>query len=97
VNCSGLTDIVIPGSVQHLGAGAFVNCTGLTSIHCLATIPPDNPSMPYGDHYYVDGNGVTDSDMFKNTNNCPIYVPAESVDAYKSEWSLFADRIKAIQ
>ena len=98
LNCRGLTDIVIPGSVQHLGAGAFQNCTGLTSIHCLATIPPDNPSIPfYGNYYNVCGYGVSDFDMFKNTNDCPIYVPAESVDAYKSEWSLFADRIKAIQ
>jgi len=26
-----------------------------------------------------------------------IYVPAESVDAYKSAWSAYADKIQAIQ
>ena len=35
---------------------------------------------------------------FGNTNDCPIYVPAESVDAYKaaSGWSAYASRIQAI-
>jgi hypothetical protein len=35
---------------------------------------------------------------FNNTNNCPIYVPAESVNAYKaaSVWSNYASRIYAI-
>ena len=38
------------------------------------------------------------SDAFNNTNNCPIYVPAESVDAYKTatNWSKYANRIQAI-
>ncbi len=38
------------------------------------------------------------SDAFYNTNNCPIYVPAASVDAYKSasNWSSIASRIQAI-
>ena len=37
-------------------------------------------------------------DVFYNTNNCPIYVPPESVDAYKaaSGWSDYASRIQAI-
>ena len=36
--------------------------------------------------------------MFDDTNNAPIYVPAESVEAYKSAqyWSDYADRIYAI-
>ena len=38
------------------------------------------------------------SGAFNDTNNCPIYVPAESVDAYKTatNWSAYADRIQAI-
>jgi hypothetical protein len=38
-------------------------------------------------------------DAFQDTNNCPIYVPAESVDAYKAaarHWNDYADRIQAI-
>ncbi len=35
--------------------------------------------------------------MFISTNNCPIYVPAGSVEAYKAAqyWSDYADRIQA--
>ena len=38
------------------------------------------------------------SRVLSDTNNCPIYVPAESVDAYKaaSVWSSLASRIQAI-
>ena len=38
------------------------------------------------------------SGAFVNTNDCPIYVPAESVEAYKaaSGWSAYASRIQAI-
>ena len=34
--------------------------------------------------------------MFKDTNSCPIYVPGGSVDAYRTAWSEYADRIQAI-
>ena len=34
--------------------------------------------------------------MFNNTNDCPIYVPNESVDNYKSAWTTYADRIHPI-
>jgi hypothetical protein len=38
------------------------------------------------------------SNAFDSTNNCPIYVPAESVNTYKSatNWSTYADRIQAM-
>ena len=38
------------------------------------------------------------SDAFNNTNKCPIYVPAESLDAYKAatNWKNYASRIQAI-
>jgi hypothetical protein len=37
--------------------------------------------------------------VFADTNDCPIYVPADSVDAYKAaeNWSQYAKRIQAIQ
>jgi hypothetical protein len=38
------------------------------------------------------------NNAFYNTNNCPIYVPSASVNAYKSAsgWSTYASRIQAI-
>ncbi len=79
-SCSGLSSIVIPASVTSIGSFAFQYCSGLASITVLASTPPS-----LGNAY-----------VFSDTNNCPIYVPAGSVDAYKSAWSEYADRIQAI-
>ncbi len=76
--CSGLASIEIPSSVSHIGISAFTYCTGLTSITVYADTPPQ-----------LDNHLV-----FSGTNNCPIYVPAGSVAAYKSAWSEYADRIR---
>lgn len=80
--CTSLTSIIIPNSVTSIGDYAFDDCRGLTSVTVLATTPPTLSPL------YV----------FSNTNNCPIYVPAESVDTYKTatNWSSLASRIQAI-
>lgn len=77
-----LTNVTIPKSVTIIGNECFYGCTGLTSITIEATTPPT-----LRDIYALD-----------NTNNCPIYVPAESVDTYKAatNWSTYASRIQAI-
>lgn len=81
-NCYSLKTLIIPSSVTRIEGGAFRQCSGLTSVTCLATTPPT----------------MTNNNVFESTNNCPIYVPAQSVDAYKSatNWSTYASRIKAI-
>ena len=80
--CRGLTSITIPNSVTSISDYAFDGCSGLTSVTIQATTPPT----------------LGGSSAFSDTNNCPIYVPAESVDAYKqaTNWSAYADRIQAI-
>jgi hypothetical protein len=104
VNCSGLTSIEIPSSVTSIGNGAFFDCIGLTSID----IPSDVTSI--GNYTFNGCSSLTSitvnattppslgSSSFNNTNNCPIYVPAASVNAYKtaSGWSDYASRIQAI-
>lgn len=79
---SSLISISIPSSVTEIGSYAFENCTSLTSVTINATTPP------------TLGRFRT----FDNTNDCPIYVPSESVDAYKAatNWSSYASRIQAI-
>ena len=102
--CTGLTSIDIPSGVTSIGANAFASCRGLTSIN----IPSGVTSISYFAFYECRGltsitvNAVTPptlgSDALKYTNNCPIYVPSESVEAYKAatNWSDYANRIQAI-
>ena len=103
-SCSKLTNVTIPNSVTSISNYAFNNCISLSSIE----IP--NSVTSIGDRAFsnckslssITVNAVTPptlgSSVFNNTNNCPIYVPAESVDAYKSatNWSTYASRIQAI-
>ena len=102
-HCTGLTFITIPDSIISIENAAFSSCTGLTSI----TIPDSVISIGY--YAFVDCTGLTSITIssttpptlgigaFDNTNNSPIYVPSDSVDAYKSSWSTYTDRIQAIQ
>ena len=81
--CSSLISISIPASVTSIGERAFFGCSSLISIVCVANTPP-----------FIDSY-----EPFYNTNNCPIFVPAGSVEAYKSAdgWSDYADRIQPIE
>ena len=81
-DCERLTSVTIPSSITNIGEKAFSYCISLTSITVEATEPPT----------------LSNANAFQDTNNCPIYVPAESVDAYKAstDWSEFANRIQAI-
>ena len=78
--CDSLTSITIPDSVTSIGDYAYYSCSHLTSVYCKATTPPS-----LGDNYVFGSNG----------SGRKIYVPAESVDAYKSatNWSEYASAI----
>ena len=101
--CSGLTSIDIPNSVTTIGYYAFYRCTSLTS----CAIGSGVTSIGSNAFAYCSGltsitvNATTPPTLgisaFDSTSNCPIYVPAASVNAYKSAsgWSNYADRILA--
>ena len=78
--CNSLTSITIPDSVTTIGAWAFSSCSSLTSVYCKATVPPT-----------LGNTAVFDS----ISSDCKIYVPAESVEAYKSatRWDEYASSI----
>ena len=81
--CSVLTSITIPNSVTSIGSSAFQRCSALTSVTCEAVTPPTAEFGIFGE--------------------CPelahIYVPAESVEAYKTatNWSVYEAIIEAIR
>ena len=98
--CYSLTSITIPNSVTSIGERAFRDCSGLTSID----IP--NSVTSIGKEAFYGCSGLTSvtieaetppalgSYAFNNTNNCPIYVPCGTLDAYKTAWSEYASQIK---
>ena len=102
--CTSLTSISIPNSVTSIGLYAFNGCSSLTDV----TIPKGVTridSMAFFDCINLTSITVLPTTppqgggwMFDNTNNCPIYVLAPSVDTYKSAygWRDYADRILPI-
>ena len=79
--CSSLTSISIPDGVTSIGNSAFEDCTLLTSVYCKPTTPPMGGNIMFAN----------------NASERKIYVPAESVEAYKTAtyWSQFANVIIA--
>lgn len=86
--CYGLESVTIPSSVTDISYGSFTDCENLTSITVEATTPPSL--------YCTSTTSGSTLSPFYNTNNCPIYVPNGSVNAYKTKWSAYSSRIQAI-
>lgn len=103
-NCNSLSSVTIPGSVKRISQSAFSGCTSLSSIGIPIGV------TYIGQQAFYNCTSLTSITVeaatphtlgayaFDNTNNCPIYVPSESVDAYKaaSGWSSYASRIYPI-
>lgn len=81
--CTSLKSITIPASVTTIDNNAFGDCSGLKEMICMAVTPPDL------------GNTV----FLGMSSNAPLYVPTESVDAYKrnSEWEQYPGPILSIE
>lgn len=81
-NCDGLGDIILPSSINEINDDAFRDCSGLYNVILYSVTPP-----------------ALGTNVFTNANsNLKIYVPAQSVDSYKSAsgWSDYASKIYPI-
>ena len=98
---SGLTAITIPNSVTKIDSYAFKECSNLKTVTigtgCTGI------GVSFGDCTSL--TSITclattppflSSAAFDNTNNCPIYVPAESIGEYEFEWAIYRSRLRTI-
>ena len=68
--CESLTSVAIGNGVTSIGSYAFYSCDSLTSVYCKPTTPPTGGSSMFG----------------SNASGRTIYVPRNSVEAYRSAW-----------
>ena len=104
--CIGMTSIEIPNSVTSIGYGAFTDCCN------LASVVISNSVTSIGDFAFYGCSGLTEiimfgiipptlnrsiNNVFESTNNCPIFVPYESLNVYKTVssngWWYYDNRI----
>ena len=99
--CTGLTSVEIPNSVTGIGLSAFQGCSGLTSVeigNSVTGIGQDafNSCISLTEITLLGTNVPSlGQSVFNSTNDCPIYVPYESLNNYKtaSNWSRYKNRI----
>ena len=79
--CTSLTSVTIPAGVTNIGAQVFWGCTSLTGVFFKSAAPPD----------------IIGSNVFADcTRLDAIYVPTDSVAAYKAVLSAYADKVKSM-
>ena len=102
--CKSITSLAIGSNPTKIGGNMFDNCTKLTTL-----VIPSNISSIGGYAFYncsgltsITVHSITPPTLGKGAFNddykLTIYVPSESVDAYKAAdgWSSYKSRIKAI-
>ena len=84
-NNTGLTEVSIPASIVSIGANAFAGCTSLKSITVNIIVPLNLSSAAARALVRAYTRSLGD-DVFEGVdkNTCILYVPEESVDAYKA-------------
>lgn len=97
-----VVNIYITAPIETIGVKAFYNCKKLIS----GQLPKELISIDSLAFYGADllesltinaeVPPVLGNNVFNNTENLKIYVPAASVEAYKSAWSELAENIFAI-
>lgn len=88
--CHKLASLTLPEGLEFIGQKAFTECGSLTSCVCKAVEPPilDHSNLYWYPRYPFDDSTIQ-----------AIFVPRESVDAYKAAdgWNHYADIIFPIE
>lgn len=81
----GFETFTIPSQITGIGGNCFRKCLSLTTVYCEPTIPPTI-------------SNVTQNIFYGSDALAHIYVPSESVEAYKQAqyWSDYASLIEAM-
>ena len=101
--CDSLSAVTIQPECEVLSGGSFGGCTSLESIHLPSGVTAIGNNVFYGDTgltaFTIDATvpptmGTTP--LYQVT--CPIYVPCDSVNAYKAAngWSGYSSQIDCI-
>ena len=75
--CKNLASITLPNNLTSIGDSAFSYCRKLTELYCKSVVPP----------------GIGDGMLKDVPETLQIYVPIQSVDAYKSAWKNYSNQI----
>lgn len=101
LGCTNLKSVVLPEGITEVPSCMFYKCVNLKSV----TIPASVTSIGNNAFYECDLNEMIVSALIPPALETYglgtgfhglIYVPGESLDAYKEAWSQYADQIVAI-
>ena len=97
--CDSLTNVTINSNNIELGTQAFASCVNLTAVTF------NSSAITIGNDVFGDCERLLKltftsptpfeigEGYFDNTNECAIFVPCQSEQAYKTAWPQYADRI----
>lgn len=97
--CTSLQSVTLPDSLTDIDHGAFMYCSSLYDINIPSGV------TRIGIQAFLGCSGLTaiyfnsetplslGANALDYTNDCPIYVPAASVETYQQAWPAYASRI----
>ena len=93
-NCSGFQNLSI-GGMMNIGSHAFYGCTGMVELHLeiggeIGDYAFANCTSLEAIYLYVE----TPPTLGSSSTGCPIYVPGNAVQEYKSAWPQYESRIQ---
>ena len=97
--CNAMMFVNINSNNIAINDSAFADCSSLTAVTINASAVTIGNTVFSGNTnllkitFTAEEPFTIDEGDFDNTNECKLIVPCNSVDAYKTAWSQYADRI----